>query len=92
MSFMTQFGRSGQSIVTGVAFLMAGATFPTNFSNYLEEVMDIDEVLKVSTDSIHRMLYHVPQKFIRVFPAKKTEALLEILERDSAKKKKTQIF
>jgi len=92
VSFMTQFGRTGRSIVTGVAFLMAGATFPTNFSNYLEEVMDIDEVLKVSTDSIHRMLYHVPQKFIRVSPAKKTEALLEILERDSAKKKKTLIF
>ena len=35
VSFLKKFGRSGQSIVTGVTILMAGATFPTNFDNYL---------------------------------------------------------
>eukprot|EP00092_Neocalanus_flemingeri_P010098 GFUD01010882.1.p1 GENE.GFUD01010882.1~~GFUD01010882.1.p1 ORF type:complete len:566 (-),score=115.39 GFUD01010882.1:314-1975(-) len=92
VSFLKKFGRSGQSIVTGITILMAGATFPTNFDNYLDEVMDVQEVLKVSTDNIHRMLFHVPQKFIRVSPAKKTEALLQILEKDLGKKKKILIF
>ena len=54
--------------------------------------MDVHEVLKVSTDNIHRMLYHIPQKFMRVSPIKKTEALLKILEKDIAKKKKVLIF
>ena len=54
--------------------------------------MDMQEVLKVSTPNIHRMLFHFPQKFLRVSPAKKTEALLEILEKDAAKKKKILIF
>ena len=52
----------------------------------------MQDVLKVSTPSIHRMLFHIPQKFLRVSPVKKTEALLDILEKDVAKKKKVLIF
>ena len=52
----------------------------------------MDEVLKVSTDNIHRVLFHIPQKFIRVSPTKKSQTLLEILEKDLAKKKKIIIF
>ena len=52
----------------------------------------MEEVLKVSTDNIHRVLFHIPQKFIRVSPTKKPQALLEILEKDLAKKKKIIIF
>ena len=52
----------------------------------------MDEVLKVTTDNIHRVLYHIPQKFIRVSPTKKPEKLLEILEKDLNKKKKILIF
>jgi len=92
ISFLKHFGQSGQSLLTGTTILMAGATFPTNFDNYLEEVMDMQDVLKVSTPSIHRMLFHIPQKFLRVSPVKKTEALLDILEKDVAKKKKVLIF
>jgi len=92
ISFLKRFGHAGQSMVTGVTILMAGATFPTNFDNYLDEVMDVQEVLKVSTPNIHRMLFHFPQKFMRVSPVKKKEALLEILEKDAAKKKKILIF
>ena len=55
-------------------------------------IIDVQDVLKVSTPNIHRMLFHIPQKFLRVSPAKKTEVLLEILEKDAAKKKKILIF
>ena len=55
-------------------------------------VLDVDEVLKVTTDNIHRVLFHIPQKFIRVSPTKKPEKLLEILEKDLSKKKKILIF
>jgi len=92
INFLKQFGQSGQSLLTGTTILMAGATFPTNFENYLEEIMDMQDVLKVSTSNIHRMLFHIPQKFMRVSPVKKTEALLNILEKDAIKKKKILIF
>ena len=49
-------------------------------------------IINVSTKFIHKMLYHVPQKFIRVSPVKKTETLLELIEKDVAKKKRTLIF
>ena len=35
LSFIRKFGLQGQSVATGVRILMAGATFPTNFENYL---------------------------------------------------------
>jgi len=92
IGFLRKFGQSGQSLVTGVSVLMAGATFPTNFDNYLEEVLDVTDILKISTPNIHRVLYHIPQKFMRVSAVKKTESLLELLEKDTAKKKKTIIF
>ena len=64
--------------------------FLTNL--YRDGILDVEEVLKVSTDNIHRVLFHIPQKFIRVSPTKKPQALLEILEKDLAKKKKILIF
>ena len=54
--------------------------------------MDMQEVLKVSTKDIHRMLFHIPQKFLRVSASKKKEALLEIIEKDAAKKNRILIF
>ena len=86
LSFLQNFGKSGQSLLTGVSIIMAGATFPSNFDSYLSEVMETDEVLKISTNQIHRVMYHVPQKFIRVAPTKKTEALLDVLEKCVSKK------
>ena len=35
ISFIRKFGMRGQSLATGVTVMMAGATFPTNFDNYL---------------------------------------------------------
>ena len=32
----------------------------------------------MSTEQIHRVMFHVPQKFMRVSAVKKTEALLEV--------------
>ena len=54
--------------------------------------MDVEDMLRVSTDNIHRVMCHVPQKFIRVSKSKKPEALLEILEKDLTKKRKIIIF
>jgi len=92
--FLQQFGRSGagRSVSSGLRVTMAGATFPTNFDSNISEVMNPEEMLKVSTDQIHRVMFHVPQKFLRVAPTKKTEALLEALEKDISKGNKVVIF
>ena len=54
--------------------------------------MDVEDILKVSTDNIHRVMFHVPQKFIRVSKSRKPEMLLEILEKDISKNRKVIIF
>ena len=54
--------------------------------------MDVEDMLRVSTDNIHRVLFHVQQKFLRVAPSKKPEILRDIIEQDLAKQKKVIIF
>jgi len=92
LSFIRKFGREGQSLLTGVNVIMTGATFPTSFDIYMSEIMDTDEILKISTNQIHKMMFHVPQKFMRVSAVKKPEALLEVLEKDVSKGNKVVIF
>eukprot|EP00088_Acartia_fossae_P002685 TRINITY_DN11106_c0_g1_i1.p1 TRINITY_DN11106_c0_g1~~TRINITY_DN11106_c0_g1_i1.p1 ORF type:complete len:559 (+),score=75.64 TRINITY_DN11106_c0_g1_i1:28-1704(+) len=90
--FLKKFGQSKYTLLEGVRILMTGATFPTNFDNYMSEVIDLEGVGKFSTDQIHKVLAHLQQKFIRVAATKKLETLVPLLEKDSAKKKKTLIF
>jgi len=90
--FLRKFGLTGQSVATGITVLMAGATFPTNFEKYLSTVMDVEDMLRVSTKNIHRVLYHVPQKFLRVSASKKPEILRDIIEKEASKNKKVIVF
>lgn len=92
MSLLRKFGQSGQSLLTGVRLYMAGATFPTNFNQYMSEIIEVENVQKFATKDLHRVQAHVPQKFIRVAPSSKPEILRDLLEKDGAKKKKTLIF
>jgi len=92
LAFLRQFGSSGQAVISGMRVTMAGATFPTNFDTNISEVMNPEEMLKMSTDQIHRIMFHVPQKFLRVAAHNKTEALLEALEKDVSKGNKVVIF
>lgn len=54
--------------------------------------MNTEDVLKVSTDNIHRVLYHIPQKFMRVSKSKKPETLLELVETNLSKNQRIVIF
>ena len=54
--------------------------------------MDVEDMLRVSTKNIHRVLYHVPQKFLRVSASKKPEILRDIIEKEASKNKKVIIF
>lgn len=92
VSFLRKFGMSGSSLLTGVRLHMAGATFPTNFDQYMSEIIEVETVQKFATNELHKVQAHVPQKFIRVAPSKKADLLRETIEKDAAKKKKTIVF
>ena len=68
---------------------------PPSFSLFLafrSAVMDTDDVLKVSTNNIHRVLFHIPQKFVRISKSKKADKLLELVETNLSKNQKIVIF
>ena len=62
------------------------------FLDFRSAVMDTDDVLKVSTNNIHRVLFHIPQKFVRVSKSKKADKLLELVETNLSKNQKIVIF
>jgi len=92
VEFLQKFGQSMQTLLTGIQIIMTGATFPTNFEQYIGEALDVENIQRFSTDQIHKILFHIPQKFIRVAPSRKLETLRQLLERDLVKNKKTIIF
>ncbi|XP_023347846.1 probable ATP-dependent RNA helicase DDX28 [Eurytemora carolleeae] len=92
ITFLRKFGQSAVSLFQGVRIIMTGATFPTNFDAYISELLDVENIQKISTDQLHRVLLHFPQKFIRVALSRKLESFMEIIEKDSSKQKKTLIF
>ena len=83
---------SVEGLLTGVILSMAGATFPTNFPEIMGRVADVEDMLRVSTDQLHRVQAHVPQKFVRTGSGRKTELLLGLVEKDAARRKKVLIF
>jgi len=92
LNFLNLFGGEGPGLGSAVTMSMAGATFPTNFDNYLGDVLDVEDMLKVSTKQLHRVLSHVPQKFMRVAPSRKDQELLQILQKVDLSKQKILIF
>jgi len=92
LDFLRKFGRSDIALLTGNRIIMTGATFPTNFENYMGDVLDIEDIQKFSTREIHKVLSHIQQKFIRVSASKKLDTLKQLLQNDLAKNKKTLIF
>jgi len=92
ITFLRKFGTSAHSLSAGVRIIMTGATFPSNFDNYMGEVIDTQDIKKISTNQIHRLQFYTPQKFIRTSPSTKLETLKTILEKDVSKKKKVLIF
>jgi len=90
--FLQKFGQSNQTILQGIRIMMTGATFPTNFDTYMSEIIDLEYCQKFSTDQIHKVLYHMPQKFMRVAPSRKLDDFTNLMNQGSAKQKKTLIF
>merc|ERR1711973_291939 len=58
----------------------------------MSEIIDLEYCQKFSTDQIHKVLYHMPQKFMRVAPSRKLDDFTNLMNQGSAKQKKTLIF
>ena len=76
----------------GAQMTLVGATFPTSLNRILSEVVNADDLLKITTPNLHRNLSHIHQKFIRVAEIGKEKLLLDLIAEDISKKRQTIIF
>jgi len=89
--FPLQMTRS-QTNPEGVQIVMASATIPRSAEEILSEVIPYDSFIKVTTDNLHRLLPHVPQKFIRLSHLDKPSTLLELVKKDASRKLPVVVF
>ncbi|XP_034949421.1 probable ATP-dependent RNA helicase DDX28 [Chelonus insularis] len=84
------FRQPGTSIPTSSQLILASATMPETMPDYLEEVVDVNSIINLSTPNTHRVL--VPQKFWRLGALQKPYELLKLVKSRALQKAPTLIF
>ncbi|CAF3918120.1 unnamed protein product [Rotaria sp. Silwood2] len=77
-----------------VQLVFVSATIPTTTEESLKELINVctDQIDKMLTPSVHRIMPHVPQKFYRVGSQQKFGLLLKLVKYDLEKKHFCFIF
>lgn len=70
----------------------SSATMPRSIPEKLSEVIAVESLVKVSTDYLHKVQPHLPQKFLRISKSRKAEELLKIVKKDVAENRPLMIF
>ncbi|XP_013780020.1 probable ATP-dependent RNA helicase DDX28 isoform X2 [Limulus polyphemus] len=77
---------------TGAQLVLVGATLPQNVVDVFDRIIDVNSLVNVSTNQLHRILPHVPQKFLRMSTPQKAGMLLELVKADFNKRRPVMIF
>lgn len=72
--------------------MLVSATMPQDIQKIVGEFIDIDSLEFVSTESLHHVLPHIKQKFIRLHKYDRDARLLHILKTDIDKNRPVLIF
>lgn len=76
----------------GTQVTLAGATMPRSLHETLPSIVPMETVEKVTTPHLHRLMPHVPQKFLHTSEPLKPETLLNILKGKGKKTLSTIVF
>ncbi|XP_005190858.2 probable ATP-dependent RNA helicase DDX28 [Musca domestica] len=94
--FMKRFpfhkNRSQTDTEVGTQLVLASATMPTNISELLHRVIDVQTIEEVSSENLHKLMPHVEQKFLRVNKADRPAHLLSIVKKEVALRRPIIIF
>ncbi|XP_076031575.1 putative ATP-dependent RNA helicase Dbp21E2 [Oratosquilla oratoria] len=66
--------------LSGVQLLLVAATTPRSLDSILQPVVDTDTLVKITTPYLHRLMPHVPQKFLKLKKGEKPEKLLQLVK------------
>lgn len=72
---------SGSVAMSGAQLTLVSATTPRSLGTILEPILDIESLSRITTPYLHRLMPHVPQRFIRVSNENKSTKLLELAKK-----------
>lgn len=81
-----------QSSPEGVQLIMASATIPRSAEEILAEAVPFSSFTTITTEHLHRLLPHVPQKFVRLSHLDKPTKLLELVKSEVNRKYPVIVF
>ena len=90
--FPLQMEQPQGGVSVGVQLIMASATMPRSAEEILAKTVPFNSFTKITTERLHRLLPHVPQKFIRLSHLDKPAKLLELAKKDTSRKLPLIIF
>ena len=90
--FPLQMEQPQGDVSSGVQLIMASATMPRSAEEILAQVVPFNSFSKITTERLHRLLPHVPQKFVRLSHLDKPAKLLELVKKDTSRKLPLIIF
>jgi len=76
----------------GTSLSFVGATLPRDVQNILSGVVPSSGITNITTDSVHKVMPHVPQKFLRLSADSKAVELLRLLKANVKKRIPTLVF
>ncbi|CAL4076703.1 unnamed protein product [Meganyctiphanes norvegica] len=78
--------------MSGAQLTLVSATTPRSLDTILEPILETESLIKITTPYLHRLMPHVPQRFIRVSHTNKATKLLEIAKKSTSNKTPIIIF
>lgn len=76
----------------GTQLLLVSATMPRSLDSILDNHIEIETFKRIKTDSLHRLMPHVPQTFLRLHHEQKAVEVLKIAKQSLANNTPTMIF
>ncbi|CAH0581603.1 unnamed protein product [Chrysodeixis includens] len=90
--FTIQFKTNIQTPPSGCQVTLVSATMPHELPAAVSSFVDPQSLKTVTTSNIHKLLPHVPQKFLRLGKAHKPAELLKLVQADLNLKRPVMIF
>lgn len=78
--------------ITGIQILLVSATMPRSLNEKLGSLMPLDLFTRIATKSLHHIMPHVKQKFLRIKPSEKPEYVLQVAQKNLNRKDPIIIF
>ncbi|KAK7103115.1 probable ATP-dependent RNA helicase DDX28 [Littorina saxatilis] len=77
---------SDTGFIGGVQFVLVSATVPRALPDSIGAYLPVDALQQVTSPGLHRLMPHVPQKFMRLLPSQKSPELVKLVRSEVEKK------